>query len=207
MPRTTYQPKSDPRKQQVNPLDTFFLDQARAKELDDPTAALCVFITKESDDYPTGRTLVLRNIDGQLGVFINKSSPKWNQKDQGISLQTYWPSVEIQYRIKASCVTLDPKLIRHSWKQRPETPQKLDWFYETVKPQSANLDPKEAINLATKLKELILPDQSTAPNSATGLLLEPFEFEKLELRSGDLPHHREKFVLIEGIWQHYPMVP
>ena len=33
----------------MNPLDTFFLDQARAKELDDPTAALCVFITKESE--------------------------------------------------------------------------------------------------------------------------------------------------------------
>ena len=77
----------------MNPLDNFFLDQARARELGDPTAPLCVFITKESDDYPTGRTLVLRNIDGQLGVFINKSSPKWNQKDQGISLQTYWPSV------------------------------------------------------------------------------------------------------------------
>ena len=191
----------------MNPLDTFFSDQARAKELVDPTAAPCVFITKESDNYPTGRTLVLRNIDGQLGVFINKSSPKWNQKDQGISLQTYWPSIKIQYRIKASRVALDPKLIKQSWKQRPETPKKLDWFYETVKPQSANLDSKEAINFATKLKGLILSDQSAAPDSATGLLLEPFEFEKLELRSGDLPHNREKFVLIEGIWRHYPMVP
>ena len=191
----------------MNPLDTFFLDQARAKELDDPTAALCVFITKESDDYPTGRTLVLRNIDGQLGVFINKSSPKWNQKDQGISLQTYWPSVEIQYRIKASCVTLDPKLIEQSWKQRPETPKKLDWFYQRAKPQSSKLEPEEATNLKKKLKELILPDQSETPDSAAGLLLEPFEFEKLELRSGDLPHNREIFVLIEGNWQHYPMVP
>ena len=153
----------------MNPLDIFFLDQARARELGDPTAPLCVFITKESDDYPTGRTLVLRNIEGQLGVFINKSSPKWNQKEAGISLQTYWPSVEIQYRIKASCVVLDPKLIKQSWKQRPETPKKLDWFYETVTRQSANLDPKEAINLATKLKELTLLDQSTAPDSAAGL--------------------------------------
>ena len=150
---------------------------------------------------------MLRNIDGQLGVFINKSSPKWNQKDQGISLQTYWPSIEIQYRIKASCVALDPKLIKQSWKQRPETPKKLDWFYETAKPQSANLDPREAINLETELKELILSDQSSAPDSASGLLLEPFEFEKLELRSGNLPHRREKFVLIEGIWQHHRMVP
>ena len=191
----------------MNPLDIFFLDQARARELGDPTAPLCVFITKESDDYPTGRTLVLRNIEGQLGVFINKSSPKWNQKEAGISLQTYWPSVEIQYRIKASCVVLDPKLIKQSWKQRPETPKKLDWFYETVTRQSANLDPKEAINLATKLKELTLLDQSTAPDSAAGLLLKPFEFEKLELRSGDLPHNREKFVLVEGNWQHYSMVP
>ena len=138
MPWPTCKPKSNPRKKPVNPLDTFFLDQARAKELDDPTAPLCVFITKESDDYPTGRTLVLRNIEGQLGVFINKSSPKWNQKEAGISLQTYWPSVEIQYRIKASCDVLDPKLIKQSWKQRPETPKKLDWFYETVTRQSAN---------------------------------------------------------------------
>ena len=191
----------------MNPLDTFFLDQARAKELDDPTAALCVFITKESDDYPTGRTLVLRNIDGQLGVFINKSSPKWNQKDQGISLQTYWPSVEIQYRIKASCVALNPNLIRHSWKQRPETPQKLDWFYERQKPQSASLEPAEATSFTTKLKEIALLDGSTAPDSAAGLLLEPFEFERLELRLGDVPHIREKFILIEGNWQHYSMVP
>ena len=191
----------------MNPLDTFFLDQARAKELGDPTAPLCVFITKESDDYPTGRTLVLRSIDGQLGVFINRSSPKWNQTEAGIALQTYWPSVEIQYRIKASCVVVDPELIKQSWKQRPETPKKLDWFYEKVKPQSANLDPEEAINLAIKLKELTLSDQSAAPDSAAGLLFVPFEFEKLELRSGDLPHHREKFVLIEGIWQHHPMVP
>jgi pyridoxine/pyridoxamine 5'-phosphate oxidase len=191
----------------VNPLDTFFLDQARARELDDPTAALCVFITKDSDDYPTGRTLVLRNIDGQLGVFINKSSPKWNQKEAGISLQTYWPSVEIQYRIKASCVALDPKLIKQSWKQRPETPKKLDWFYQTAKSQSENLEPEEAINFATKLKELILLEQSETPDLAAGLLLEPFEFEKLELRSGDLPHNREKFVLIQGYWRHYSMVP
>ena len=191
----------------MNPLDTFFLDQARAMELDDPTAPLCVFITKESDDYPTGRTLVLRNIDGQLGVFINKSSPKWNQKGEGISLQTYWPSVAIQYRIKASCVALDPKLIKQSWKQRPETPKKLDWFYQRAKPQSANLEPEEATNLEKTLKELILPDKSEAPDLAAGLLLEPFEFEKLELRSGDLPHNREKFVLVADNWQHYSMVP
>ena len=191
----------------MNPLDIFFLDQARARELRDPTAPLCVFITKESDDYPTGRTLVLRNIEGQLGVFINKSSPKWNQKEAGISLQTYWPSVEIQYRIKASCVVLDPKLIKQSWKQRPETPKKLDWFYQRAKPQSANLEPEEAINFAKKLKELILPDQFEAPDLAAGLLLEPFEFEKLELRSGDLPHNREKFVLMQGYWRHYSLVP
>ena len=191
----------------MKPLDTFFSDQARARELGDPTAPLCVFITTESNDYPTGRTLVLRNIDGQLGVFINKSSPKWNQKDRGVSLQTYWPSVEIQYRIKASCAALDPEMIRQSWKQRPETPKKLDWFYERQKPQSASLEPAEATSFTTKLKEIALLDGSTAPDSAAGLLLVPFEFEKLELRLGDVPHNREKFILIEGHWQNYSMVP
>ena len=62
-------------------------------------AAVCVLATVDEDGRPEARTLVLRQVEDDLALFMHTSSPKWQQLQHGGSINTYWPSVEIQYRM------------------------------------------------------------------------------------------------------------
>ena len=109
-----------------NPLQLFKLDQQAAKNQKDPYAGLCVVSTINKDMQPQSRTLVLREVEGSLAIFINKSSPKWNELKNGIAVQTYWASTQVQYRMSVSTKPVNKKIIKESWQLRPDIPKKMD---------------------------------------------------------------------------------
>ena len=45
-------------------------------------AAVCVLATVDENGMPQARTLVLRDIPEGLAIYINASSPKWQQSQE-----------------------------------------------------------------------------------------------------------------------------
>jgi pyridoxine/pyridoxamine 5'-phosphate oxidase len=151
------------------------------------------------------RTLVLREVDDQLAVFVNATSPKWQQMQSGFVLHTYWPSVQVQYRMHVEATPVDPRLVHESWRMRPDPPKRMDWFYEQHHTQSSPIESREV--LLARLNQVRLPDPLTAPKNARGLLLEPFEIERLDLTQPEGVHDRQLFVLGGDGWQRSTLVP
>ena len=61
----------------MNPLVTFKADRDRAREAGDPMANLCTVANLDGEGVVQQRTLVLRDVGEDLGIFVNATSPKW----------------------------------------------------------------------------------------------------------------------------------
>ena len=102
---------------------------------------------RRRERYGQARTLVLRDIPEGLAIYINASSPKWQQSQERVAIQVWWPSVQIQYRIQARCEALPALHIAESWQLRPDVPKQMDWLYQQ-RPQSSEVnDRDELLNL------------------------------------------------------------
>ena len=188
-----------------SPLELFQIDRARALEAGDPMAAVCVLATVDEYGQPEARTLVLRQVEDDLALFVHESSPKWQQIQRGGSINTYWPSIEIQYRMQCSTVPIDPAVVAASWQYRPDTPKRMDWFYDLKQPQSTVIGSRK--ELEQGLGELTLPDPLTAPNTARGLLVKPTRLERLDLNEPSGLHDRRRYTLVGTQWQEDILVP
>ena len=79
-----------------NPLLRFQEDRQKARDANDPMAAVCVLASVDGNGLPQARTLVLRDIPQGLAIYISASSPKWQQVQDVIAIQTRWPSLQEQ---------------------------------------------------------------------------------------------------------------
>ncbi|MEM9620421.1 MAG: pyridoxamine 5'-phosphate oxidase family protein [Pseudomonadota bacterium] len=188
-----------------HPLDLFADDRARARAAEDPMAHLCTVANTDAEGQPQLRTLVLRDVDDRLALFINATSPKWPSLQAGFAVMTYWPSVQIQYRLQVTAEPLAAETVHASWLQRPPAPQRMDWFYQQVQPQSSVINSREAL-LANLLK-VEVPAPLKAPNNARGVLLNIAELERLDLNQPDGVHLRERFIWNDDQWQQTVLVP
>ena len=168
-------------------------------------AHLCTVANVDHAGRPQMRTLVLREVEGQLAIFINATSPKWRHLQDFVVLHTYWPSVQVQYRMQAAPSPVKQSVVHDSWHMRPETPKRMDWFYEQHGVQSSQIESREA--LTTKLDEVTLPEPLRAPDNARGLLLTPIEIERLDLTQTDGIHDRKVFRYRNSHWHSEILVP
>ena len=153
------------------PIELFKTDQQAARDKQDPQANLCVVSTVDGQMKPQSRTLVLREVGGYLAIFINKSSPKWDEFKNGIALQTYWTSTQIQYRMSVSTKQIDKAVINNSWQLRPDIPKKMDWIYQSGFPQSSRVDSLDQIR--GEIRKMTDVENLTATENAVGLILQP----------------------------------
>lgn len=187
-----------------DPVARFAADRAAAREAKDPMAAVCVLATVDENGMPQARTLVLRDIPEGLAIYINASSPKWQQSQERVAIQVWWPSVQIQYRIQARCEALPALHIAESWQLRPDVPKQMDWLYQQ-RPQSSEVnDRDELLNL---LQNAQLPAPLVAPEGARGLLLLPETIERLDLNRSNGVHDRTRYVLDAGRWLEHTLIP
>ena len=154
---------------------------------------------------PQSRTLVLREVEGSLAIFLNKSSPKWNEIKNGIALQTYWASTQVQYRMSVSTRPVNQKIISESWQLRPDIPKKMDWIYQNGFPQSTEVDSLGQIRNETK--KISSVEQLTATKNATGLILIPHKIERLSLDTLDGIHDRKLYIETEEGWSESQIMP
>lgn len=192
----------------TDPLKQLLIDRQAARERSDPWAALCVVGTvqtvPDATDRAELRTLVLRDLEGELALFFSATSPKWqqlNEKDT-VALLVYLPSLEVQYRLQASWTPIPTATVHKHWQLRPNIPKRLDWLYE-AHPQSTALE-------RTKLTAALTDDDqenppATAPAAAMGIVLQPLEIERLQLSAGI--HERYLFTRADEQWTQQSLVP
>lgn len=162
----------------MDPLELFHEDRARAREAEDPMAHLCTLANVDEHGIPQMRTLVLREVGQALAVFINATSPKWNHLLHTTVIHTYWPSVQVQFRMQVTTETVPDSVVHESWNFRPQIPKSMDWFYQQHSAQSSAIASREA--LIDQIHNVTLPSPLHAPENAKGLLLHPTEVERLD---------------------------
>jgi pyridoxine/pyridoxamine 5'-phosphate oxidase len=187
------------------PLARFKEDRARAFAAEDPAAALCVVATVDDRRQPQVRTLVLREVDDDLAVFVNATSPKWQQLGNGIAVLTYWPSVQVQYRLSVTTEPVPQEIVAESWQLRPDPPKRMDWYYESGSQQSTHAGSREA--LLAGLGDMRLDEPLEAPDNARGLYLKPYLIERLDLTQTNGVHDRVQYTLEQGEWVPTTLVP
>ena len=189
----------------VDPLDWFRREREAARAADDPMAHLCTVANVDEDRQPQVRTLVLRDIDGQLAVFVNATSPKWPHIQERFAFATYWPSLSLQYRFDVVAAPLSADTLAASWSLRPDAPKRMDWLYELHDTQSSHIESRE--HLLAVLSGLSIDEPLSAPPNARGLLLSPTSIERLDLTQDNGVHDRQRFELVEGSWHQRTLIP
>jgi pyridoxamine 5'-phosphate oxidase len=191
----------------ADPLAWLAADRQQAGQRGDPCANLCTLATVDAGGHPQVRTVVLRDIDGRLAVFINETSPKWQQieRSRSVAVAVWLPSVNVQYRLQCQTRPVAKPLVHASWTLRPDMPKRLDWFYTRLQPQSSVVESRTALRDA--LAKLRLREPLDAPRTAAGIHLEPYRVERLDLSMPDGLHDRRCFLLRSQGWHEQVLVP
>ncbi len=169
-------------------IGQFLADRDRARAAKDPWAELCVLASLDRT-CPRLRILVLRDLDGGLGVFYSEHSSKAGQLvlTPQTELLTYWDSIKVQYRL---CVTLAPmprEVIDTHWPRRPAISKTLDWLYET-KPQGSVIESDRSLDQLLAQSDA----KDVPPPGASGAMIHIVNMERLQLQA-DGKHLRERF--------------
>lgn len=188
----------------MDPLARFKSDRQRARSDRDPMANLCT-IGHNGDTTAEMRTLVLRDVDNDLAIFINSTSPKWRPLSQSVSILTYWPSIQVQFRILANTSHVAEDIVAESWLLRPDPPKRMDWFYSSVTEQSSPIASRE--RLLEQVAAIDLPNPLIAPKTAQGLILSPYQMERLDLSQDNGVHDRTLYLWQQDNWAETTLVP
>ncbi len=188
----------------IDPLGRLAADRRLARERQDPCAALCTLGNLGADGWPETRTLVLRDLEDRLAVFVNATSPKFTQLDR-VSLVVWLPSLNVQYRLRCETEPVPRELVADSWQLRPEPPKHMDWLYTLARPQSSPIESRE--RLLEELASLSLPEPLTAPDTARGFYLLPQVIDRLDLGMENGIHDRRRYLPGNPSWSEVVLVP
>ena len=186
-------------------------DHTAANSQQDPNANVCFFATVDETGLPQVRTLVLRDIsETALTLFINASSPKWQQllKQPRCQAVLWYPSLQIQYRLTGRAEALASQTIKANWHKRPMRAKILDYFYDRVARQSSRVASRAALlEQFQALSQSLDPPSLEASSAAIGLSVQLDQIERLDLSQNDLPHSRTLFERSENTWTAHCLVP
>ena len=188
----------------TDPLHRLAADRALARERRDPCAGLCTLSNLGEDGWPEARTVVLRDLDDRLAVFVNATSPKFAHLEQ-VSLVVWLPTLNVQYRLRCRTEPVPGALVAESWQLRPEPPKHMDWLYTLRHLQSSPIESR-AMLLET-IDSLDLPEPLTAPETARGLYLLPELVDRLDLGMENGIHDRRRYRLGNPTWSEEVLVP
>ena len=195
----------------TDPMALLAADRERASAAGDPMADLCVLATVDGRGAPALRTLVLRGIDSRsILIFINRSSPKWAELHRlgRFELLCYYPTLGLQYRLRGGVSEHDVDAVHRSWKRKPYRTKLIDWYYERERPQSAELESRDALVTGHRRMQALYPDPEDvpAPGGVRGLDLVVERLERLDLNAAPV-HERIAFTRVGDSWQDVPLVP
>ena len=193
------------------------IEQTRqaARQAKDQNSETCFLAIASKEGFASVRTLILRDIcDNKFRLFINKSSPKWQQLSQQChyELLLWYPSQQKQFRINGTCRVLEYEEVSEVWKARPAGSKFMDTLYQS-NPQSSKISSRKQLkeNIES-LKKTLDVDNMVAPELASGVELSADKIEILDLAPADLMnddriHDRKLFTLTDGLWQSEVLMP
>ncbi len=186
-------------------------DQMAANGQQDPNANVCFFSTVDATGSPQVRTLVLRQIaETTITLFINTSSPKWQQlvKQPRCQALLWYPSLQIQYRLSGIAEALASDAIQDNWQKRPLRAKLLDYFYDRTAPQSSPMTSRAGLlEQFEALSQRVAPEDLKPSSAAIGLSVQLDHIDRLDLSQNDLPHERTLFERSENGWIATALVP
>jgi len=190
----------------TNPVERLGADRALARERQDPCANLCTLANVDEDGLPQVRTLVLRELDQRLAVFVNESSPKWPSLEKGpIAIVVWLPTINVQYRLSCLTEPVPESMVAESWLERPPPPKRMDWLYTRIQAQSTEIESRE--KLLAEIEALDVPDPLVAPSTAKGLYLAPILVDRLDLGQANGIHDRRRYLLGNPGWYEKVLIP
>lgn len=186
-----------------DPVALLQADRAAARAKDDANANLCVLATVDQEGEPQARTLVLRDLESRLAIFLNRHSPKYVELAQSsrASVLVYLPSMAVQYRLRCALEAIPQAPVHASWQLRPPIPKRLDWLYAKW-PQGSKVESREHL---AGLLDVPLPDH--APDSAVGFFLAPDAVDRLHLEQPSGIHDRRRYERDGDAWREAVLIP
>ena len=155
---------------------------------------------------PQQRTLVLRDLEDRLAVFVNATSPKWpSLSERQISVLVWLPMLNVQYHLACRTSPVPEHIVHASWLLRPDPPKRMDWLYTPSAPQSSSVESRE--HLLSALAALTLPEPLIAPPTARGLYLHPLTIERLDLSQSNGVHDRRSYHRDADGWVETTLIP
>jgi len=185
-------------------LERLAADRAQARERGDPCASLCTLANVDADGMPQARTVVLRDVEDRLAVFVNATSPKFEHLAH-VSVVVWLPSLNLQYRLTCATEPVEQALVAESWQLRPEPPKRMDWLYTRMQAQGSAVPSREA--LLDMLAACPLPEPLVAPDTARGFYLAPTRIDRLDLAQTNGVHDRRRYTLGNPTWREEVLVP
>ncbi len=188
----------------VDPLARLHIDRAEARSRQDPCANVCTVANVDEHGRPQARVLVLRDIEDELAIFVNTTSPKWSCLDD-VNVVVWLPSISVQYRLTCTTSPIAETSVHESWHLRDDPPKRMDWYYTTVQAQSSRVGDRDY--LLASLAALKLPEPLVAPSTAQGLFLRASFIDRLDLGQPNGVHDRRCFEWAHDAWQESVLVP
>ena len=190
-----------------DPLVLLKRDRDVARRAGDPWASLCVLATY-SGERPEARTLVLRDLDERLAIFVNRTSPKslHIERHPEVAVLVYLASASVQYRLNGALEPVATHVVHANWRARPRIPKVLDWLYRHHLPQSALVASREDLEALHRDVSNRVGDDPIAPDDAIGYFIEPSTIERLELATDRL-HDRRRYTRTRSGWRIETLVP
>lgn len=195
----------------MNPIEAINRDRSEAFKNQDPNAGICFLALASKQGKASVRTLVLRDIlDNRFSLFINQTSPKWQQLISGddYELLLWYPTCQKQYRIHGTCAELDQELVRTNWYRRPAGSKLLDYVYKEMAPQSSFIPSRQTlIDAVKRLGAAYKIEDMQPPEQIAGVELVADTIEMLDLNREDRIHDRRLFHLSNDGWHSKIMIP
>lgn len=195
-----------------DPMTLLCEDGRRAAGDADPLAHRCILATRSEDGHPSLRTLVLRGLDRRnIVLFFNATSAKWRhlQSDPRYELLVYWPTRNVQYRIRGEFEHVPHAEMAVSWQQKGATGKLLDLYYTHHAAQGSRIGGDDELwtvlqGIQAKTNDM---ESFEAPETLVGLRLIPAWIERLDLKTASGVYTRHVYTRTASGWQRHTLVP
>lgn len=196
----------------VNPIEIFKENWENAKSLDDANANYCSLATISATGQSAIRTLVLRKVtEYSFVVFMNDTSSKWQDLlySKQLEILVFWPSLMQQYRIRGFYSEVAVDEIKAHWKQKTYDSKIIDHYYTEYHPQSSVIESREVLLKGIEELKVRYPTEADIPfpENAKGVSIKASYIEVWHGSISNRLHHRNLYLLSEGVWGKQVLVP
>lgn len=189
-----------------NPIDQFNIWFNNALSLDVMEVNAMVLSTVSEDGIPSGRVVLLKNIDYSGFTFYtnyNSSKGLHMKFNPNVSATFFWPELEQQIRITGTVVKLDTESSDIYFKSRPKGSQ----IAACASNQSNLIDDRSVLeNEVNRLEKLYKNKDIPRPDHWGGYLLSPSKIEFWQGRASRL-HDRCLYELHSKGWKMNRLAP